>query len=920
MRQNALVVTFFRFFFLLIPAGLWAQGVEATLKGRVTDLSGAVVPNAKIEVRNTGTNVAVSTVTDSAGLYAVPFLNPGSYTVTAEAAGFKKFLRENLVLSVGANIQADVSLELGAVSEQVLVTSEAPLLETAKADRGTLVDQQSVAELPLNGRNPFMLAKIVAGVNFNGAVIYQRPFDNGAIAQWTINGGLYESNEFLLDGSPNNAQAGTNNIAYVPPVDAVQEFKIQTNSYDAQYGHTSGGIVNVSLKSGTNSPHGTVYEYGRRKAWDANSFQNNAVGAPRGQHYLDQYGDQLAGPVYLPKIYDGRNKTFFLFAYEKYRENTPRPYTLSVPAPEFSSGDFSKLTTGTGQPITIYDPSTGQNVNGTWVRQVFPGNIVPANRINPIAQKILSYFPAPNTTTSGQPYSQSNFYFDAPDKDSFYNEVVKIDQQIGARHHFSFREIRNNRLEMGWDGSNAVMGPGESGSLPEIRTNDTLGLEWVGIISPQVVANVRVSYARYLGEDRGDANAGFDLTKLGFPASLVNSLPGGLFFGTYSFSNYFNLGQYPTGDITNTGSVAASVNWNVKRHSIKAGVDIRDIQYITQNFSNALSLSADPGWTQQNYAQSDPLSGNSVASWLLGTPSGGSSAYSLLGVYQEHYFAPWVQDDWRITNRLSLNLGLRWDFNIPPYERFNRMDRGFDGTTSSPLNQLINQQRFTGYNVTGGLLFAGVNGRPRNAADTYMKAVQPRVGVAYQLGAKMVLRGGWGRYYLNPSNTYIQSSGFNTSTPLVTSNDGGRTPNANLISNPFPSGLLLPAGSSLGPLTFVGQSLTVVNTKFLLPHMDQFSFGIQYELPRHSKIDASYVGSRGNNLDATRPINVMPLSLRQQCDAWEGGTASYCQALIPNPFYQLAPFNGTSYYSSPTLSRATLTVPYPQFGGSPWRR
>jgi hypothetical protein len=889
--------------------------VEATLKGRVTDSSGAAVPNAKIEVRNTGTNVAVSTVTDSAGLYAVPFLSPGSYTVTAEAAGFKKFLRENLVLSVGATIQADASLELGAVSEQVLVTSEAPLLETAKADRGTLVDQQSVAELPLNGRNPFMLAKIVAGVNFNGAVIYQRPFDNGAIAQWTINGGLYESNEFLLDGSPNNAQAGTNNIAYVPPVDAVQEFKIQTNSYDAQYGHTSGGIVNVSLKSGTNSPHGTVYEYARRKAWDANSFQNNAVGAPKGEHYLDQYGGQLAGPLYLPKIYDGRNKTFFLFAYEKYRENTPRPYTLSVPAPEFSSGDFSKLATGTGQAITIYDPASGQNVNGTWVRQVFPGNVIPANRINPIAQKILSYFPAPNTTTSGQPYSQSNFYFDAPDKDAFYNEVVKVDQQIGARHHFSFREIRSNRLEMGWDGSNAVMGPGESGSLPEIRTNDTLGLEWVGIISPQVVANVRVSYARYLGEDRGDANAGFDLTKLGFPASLVNSLPGGSFFGTYSFSNYFNLGQYPTGDITNTGSVAASVNWNVKRHSIKAGADIRDIQYVTQNFSNALSLSADPGWTQQNYAQSDPLSGNSIASWLVGTPSGGSSAYSLLGVYQEHYFAPWVQDDWRITNRLSLNLGLRWDFNVPPYERFNRMDRGFNATTSSPLNQLINQQQFPGYNVTGGLLFAGVNGQPRNAADTYMTAVQPRVGVAYQLGAKTVLRGGWGRYYLNPSNNYIQSSGFNTSTPLVTSNDGGRTPIANLISNPFPSGLLLPAGSSLGPLTFVGQSLTVVNTKFLLPHMDQFSFGIQYELPRHSKIDASYVGSRGNNLDATRPINAMPLSLRPQCDAWEGGTASYCQALIPNPFYQLAPFNGTSYYTSPTLSRATLTVPYPQFGG-----
>src|SRR6185312_4350516 len=176
------------------------------------------------------------------------------------------------------------------------------------------------------------------------------------------------------------------------------------------------------------------------------------------------------------------NKTFFLFAYERYREDTPRPYTLSTPAPEFANGDFSKLVNGVGQPITIYDPTTGQNVNGTWVRQPFAGNIIPTSRINPVAKNIMGYFPAPNTTTAGQPYSQSNYYFDAPDKDSFYNEVVKVDQQVGDRNHFAFRQIRSNRHEMGWDGSNAIMGPGEAGSLPEIRTNDTLGLEWVGIV------------------------------------------------------------------------------------------------------------------------------------------------------------------------------------------------------------------------------------------------------------------------------------------------------------------------------------------------------------------------------------------------------------------------------------------------------
>jgi len=919
MKRSRCVLLSCSFVSLLLAPAMWAQGVQATLRGRVFDKSGAAVPNVQIEVKNTGTNVAVNTTSDSAGLYTAPYLNPGDYTITATASGFKTFIRNNLVLNVGETVDVDINLEVGSVTEQLVITAESPMLETAKADRGTLVDQASVTELPLNGRNPFMLARIVAGVNFNGSTIYQRPFDNGAIAQWTINGGLYESNEFLLEGSPNNAQAGTNNIAYVPPVDAVQEFRIQTNSYDAQYGHTSGGIVNVSLKSGTNDFHGTLYEYYRRKFLDANSFQNNATGSEKGNHYLDQFGGQVAGPVWIPKVYNGKNKTFFLFAYERYREDTPRPYTLSTPAPEFANGDFSKLVNGVGQPVTIYDPTTGQNVNGNWVRQPFAGNIIPTSRINPVAKNIMGYFPAPNTTTAGQPYSQSNYYFDAPDKDSFYNEVVKVDQQVGDRNHFAFRQIRSNRHEMGWDGSNAIMGPGEAGSLPEIRTNDTLGLEWVGIVSPQVVVNARVSFARYLGEDRGDSNAGFDMTKLGFPSSLVSALPGGAFFGVYNFNNYFNLGQYPTGDITNTGSFEGSVNWTVRAHAIKFGVDIRDIQYVTQNFSNAVNFTADPTWTQQNYAQSDPLSGNTMASWLLGTPQSGYSGYNLLGLYQEHYYAPWIQDDWRVTDKLTLNLGLRWDFNVPPYERFNRMNRGFDPNATSPIGQLIDQQQFPGYDVKGGLLFAGVNGQPRGAADLYLKTIQPRAGFAYRLRENLVMRGGWGRYYINPSNNWIQSYGFNTQTQLVTSNDGGRTPIPNLLSNPFPNGLLLPAGASGGLNTFVGQNITVGNPGFILPHMDQFSFGFQYQVSKTSTIDASYVGSRGDNLEATlsnptQNRNAIPLGLRQQCDAWEGGSASYCQALIANPFYHLAPFAGTSFYTSPTLPRATLSTPFPQFG------
>ena len=429
--------------------------------------------------------------------------------------------------------------------------------------------------MPLNGRNPFMLAKIAAGVNFNGTVIYQRPFDNGAIAQWTINGGLFASNEFLLDGAPNNAQAGTNNMAYVPPVDAVQEFKIQTNSYDAQYGHTSGGIVNVSLKSGTNALHGTAYEFARRKAWDANSFQNNAVGAPKGEHYLDQYGGQIAGPVYIPKIYDGRNKTFFMFDYEKYRENTPRPYTLSVPAPEFSTGDFSKLVNGVGQQITIYDPATGQNVNGTWVRQPFAGNMIPADRINPIAKNIISYFPQPNTTPRARDIRRGTNIFDAPDKDSFYNQVLKFDQQIGSKHRFSVpRESQQpagdgmGRLQLRHGSRSERLAAGGSDQRRARAWNGSGSFRrrWCSMPACRSAAI--------------SAKIAATPTPASSPTTTgLSGVAGCPRFRAEPFSeltasrNYFNLGQYPTGNITNTGALADELELECPRslHQVRRG-------------------------------------------------------------------------------------------------------------------------------------------------------------------------------------------------------------------------------------------------------------------------------------------------------------------------------------------------------------
>ncbi len=644
---------------------------------------------------------------------------------------------------------------------------------------------------------------------FKGNIIYQRPFDNGAIATWSINGSWNSNNEFLLDGAPNNAQAGGNNIALVPPVDSVQEFKIQTNSFDAQYGKTMGGIVNVSLKGGTNQPHGTLYEFARRNQWDANSFQNNARGVPKVAHFLDQYGGAIGGPMFIPKLYDGRNKSFFFVNYEGYREGTPTPLFLNVPAPEMLTGDFSNLKDGNGQKIVIYDPTTGRDVNGTWTRDPFPGNIIPANRLNPIAQKILGYQPKPNTVTPGQAYTTQNFFVAGGqnlDKDDFYNLVIKLDQNIGDRQHLFFRHASNDRTEMRL--TNGVAGIGQDGPLPLKRVNDAYVLDWVGTLKPTLVTNFRISFSRYLDPSYGRQNEGFDLSTLGFPKSLESQLPGVPSFGRYEFnSNYNALGRYYGGSWTNTWAAHPTVTWIHSSQTIKGGLDMRWIQYATKNVGNPFRINFDKGPTRKEYNRDDALSGDAIASALLGTPSTTNSGidYNTFPAYLYRYFAPYVQDDWKVSRKLTLNLGLRWDFNISANERYNRIAVGFDPSAANPADKLIDRTKFPDLApLKGVLLFAGQNGQRSNPSKLDWTAIQPRAGFAYQMKERLVIRGGIGKYYLNPNNDDLRSPGFSYTTPLLNSQDGGRSFIPNLLNNPFPNGPTIPPGSSLGGLSYLG--------------------------------------------------------------------------------------------------------------------
>jgi hypothetical protein len=902
---------------LCLPALTLAQDFRATIVGRVTDQSRAAIPNAQVTVKNLGTNEVTTMTTSDEGNYRVPFLRPGAYSITVEVTGFKKSTRDNLELVISQVATVDFTLEPGNISEQVTVQGDAPVIETATADRGGVIDRQKVIELPLNARNPFMLGVLTAGVNFNGASIWQRPFDNGAIAEWTINGSQSRGNEFLLDGAPNNGQLGGNNIAYVPPVDSVQDFKIMTNTYDAQYGKTTGGIINVNLRSGTNALHGSLYEFMRRAPLDATDFRLKARRAPKADHYLDQFGGQVEGPIRVPWLYDGRDRTFFMFNYEGYREGVPQPLNLSTPATEFLDGDFSKLVDGAGRPIIIYDPLTGRadaSVPGGWRRDPFPGNRIPANRINPIAKKILSFYPKPNASDTLAGYSKNNVFV-SPNlaTDAFWNWVAKVDQQFNEKHRMYLRFAKNDRRE-NRNENGVIDAVGECCQLPFKRLNDSFVADHLATFSPTFIFNFRLSFNRF--EEKGVAleNMGFDRTTLGFPSSLVSALPGSVMFGRYEPGDgYLSIGRNPGNNITNTIASHPNITWIRGSQTWRAGVDMRWTQYNQKNEGNPFRLTANRGFTQQRWDVGDPQSGNGIATFLLGYV-GGQADNNLFPTNLGKYYAPWFQNDWKFNRRLTLNLGLRWDINVAPNERYDRMNRGFDPTAVNPVDRLINRTQFPNLpQLKGGLLFAGVNGADRIASDVDWNNVQPRIGLAYLLTDKLVLRGGWGLYFVNPSNDYLQFRGFSITTDIVNSLDGGRTPIEGIINNPFPNGILTPSGSSLGLATFLGQDASFVNTNFQVPYVHQYSFGLQYQLPWDSKLEVSYVGNRTMKLQTNRPFNEPSLEFRKLCNPLEGGNPATCNAQLPNPFRGLEPFRGSTRFTATTLSAFELARPYPHF-------
>jgi hypothetical protein len=881
------------------------------LTGTVTDSSGANVPAAGVTVTESDIGTSRRVSSNAQGIYTVPLLRPGTYKVTIEKPGFQSEVRDGIKLQVDQTLRLDFALKLGAVNEAVEVNATLPLVEGESSAVGQVVQGTQVTELPLLGRNAYALGGLVPGVRISQGM-NGLPVDIISTSYTSINGQRADQNEYLLDGAPNTSAIQNQPVLY-PSVDSVQEFKVQTNAYSAEYGRAAGGVFNVVTKYGTNELHFTAYEFLRNNALNANDWFANNAGLAIAPFRFNQFGGTVGGPVVLPRVYNGRNRTFFFVSSELVRFTQGATFTGTVPTPAELNGDFSQTRNAGGQLLTIYDPlSTRSNGSGGFIRDPFPGNTVPADRVSVISRQISSYWPAPNVT--GAPYTHvNNFALNSANDIQKNTWSARVDQNIGSADRFYTRISRDDSP---WTralpyGASFIGSP--TGGPQDFGRWNTV-LEEDHIFSPTLIGLFRASYSR-LTNLRKAASYGFDLAKLGFPPAVAQQMEAAFpFFPVINITGY-NVNSsisntiIPAGaalgstgiiaQFSGQGSIEAQITKVFTRHNLKSGFQFRLLRYnLLQDNDAGNQFSFTPGFTQGPNATAPSSNlGYAFATFLLGL-SGGSYNPAAALALQTVYYAGFVQDDWKVNSRLTLNLGLRYDVELPRTDRFNQLTN-FNYTATPPLNA-------PGVNLQGTLSFVGVNGTSRYAANPQFDNAAPRIGMALRVDDKTAIRAGGGLFFgsgtdLGGSSGGYGVSGFEASTSIVSSLDGV-TPVIN-FANPYPTGLNKATGSSLGPATLLGQPVSFFNRGNVLPYSVQWNFDIQRELPGGVLLDSAYVGTRGLRLPITKTLNQLPDFALALGDA--------LRQQVANPFYgQIA----VGTLSSKTVSRALLLVPYPQFG------
>ncbi len=882
-----------------------AQEYRATVLGTVSDPHGAKVPQAAIIITNVESGVVSKTAANESGSYQISFLIPGNYVLEVTHPGFKSYKRGPIELRINDRTKLDVAMEVGRMNEQVTVTAEAALLEETTGGGSQVVGADQIVALPLDGHNPFSLMNLGAGVTYTGSMLYSRPFDNGAIADFSINGGQSGTNEYQIDGVSNNANTGRSNLAYVPPAESTQEFRVQSNIYDAQYGRTGGGVINLSIKPGTNRYHGAGYEYMRRTSFDANQFASNAAGQPRARRIVDQYGGEIDGPVNIPGLYQGKDRTFFMFSMEQYREANPQPLLGSIPTADQRAGDYSKTFTAANKLYTIYDPLLQYNnpdfvstkaitlTNLRYLRTPFPGNLVPKSRMEPIALRVLQDIPLPNQT--GDPVTHLNNWFgaDVGEKNAFRNLIARVDHVISPRWRIYGRGDHNNR-----DGGVIDYNGWATAATRQIhagRMNDGGVFDVTGTLTPTTIFTGRVGFNRFL---QLSTYKPIDISSLGLPSSFVKQLQMPDSYPQFTFENYLQTG-ISQWDITpsETYSAQAGMTHIMGSHTLKYGVEYRLMHYaglLRGNASGTFGFTR--AFTSISPDTTDPNSGNGIASFLLGYMNNASATLNAAPYSSWKYPVVYVQEDWRATRKLTINIGLRWDYESPVTERYDRQTRGFDYNAPWPI-------KANGVDVRGGLLFSGLNSVPRGAFKRDLDNIQPRFGFAYRPFSKpLVIRGGFGRSYL-PTIDLGGTTGYSQTTNAEVSSVDGKS--IRVLNNPFPSGLVQPPGKSNGIMTQAGDNISFNDPGRSIPFVWQFSFGFQYEFVPGNLIEINYSGSQTHALPVSRSLNVLT------SDQLALGTL-YLNTGFTNPYYGVLP-PASPRGSVTAVQRRVLLLPYPQF-------
>ena len=944
---------------------LSAQEFRATVSGVVTDVTGAVIPSANVTVREVRTGTINKTKSDAAGQYVVPFLAPGQYQITAEAPGFQKFVQNNVTLEAQAHPIVNLPMSVGQADTTITVNTAPPLIDQANASVGQVITTESVESLPLNGRTPTTLTELSVGVITNNAPQLIHPFDNNAGNSWSIGGTPKQVSEILLDGSPDQTLLGA--TAYSPTQDSVQEVSVRPFDTDASFGHTIGGVINQVTKSGTNGFHGSVYEFAQVAALDGNLYFNKRNGNPRPNAHFNQYGLTIGGPVLIPKLYNGRDKLFFFFAFEREKDTTPLNQLLSVPTAAERNGDFtqtlaagcpggfannpataaaicnpdSKHKTTFADPNQLYNPFTATLVGGKIVRQpIFNNNLASVQAINAVAANYLKLLPLPNTT--GTATGQDNYSSTTgASADLFNNQFGRLDFNLSSRDHL-FGDFRHNHLAQS---KNDFFANGSTGTLL-FRENYGLTIDNVYTLNPTTIFDTRVNWTLY-NEVHGTPAQQYSAATVGLPdylgaAATESQLPCVTFAGTTCGTN--NNSFQGLGD--NTSSFQPTTNYQVfadmvkviGRHSLKIGFDGRQYRLSVRNFGNAAGtfafgtdfVTAGSGATAQSF-------GGDLASFYFGLPSSGTYDNTARADYHTYYIGSFIQDDWRATDHLTLNLGVRYDVDTPYREKNGATVNGFnpaaansDSTAAAAAfsPKTVASNGFTAtvstLNTLGGLTFPNVaNGAVYKNNSGY---VSPRLGFSYSPKQSFVLRGGFG-FFVQPetlSSTNSQGSvsssvlsnqqGFSATTQETVTNNSYLSP-ANTLSNPFPNGFVQPAGSSQGASTFLGQGIS-----FLAPfqhdlYSERWDLGIQQSLTPNTLLEVLYVGNHGVHLPvATQNLNAPRVQYLSTTPYRNQALANAYSTKVANPYSGLLP--NSSANNSSTVNYSNLVYPYPQYGTS----